>query len=357
MVTAADCKSVGLFRRWFESDLPHMFKYNNKYSNVFYEEKNWRLYNELTTTSLDALYSETQIKLIELIEKYDFKIFYFNCKPATNNKLIINNKFINLDSEDVNKIKINQTEDFYYIYKNKICEVFYSFLKLDNKNNYYFDFMLVVNKNFNLNDIYNYRFKSIKIESVKEILINDLTFELIQNIFEKRVITINNCGPSHDKEYYNLREVGYGFDNFMKEFKNNSLDFDYNEYLNFNSFHFFKKFDQERCAKGCFKLLCSQIWTVDRVFFKEKNKYGLRIDYTETYNINTAFLTNFAELVNCVSIDLSKKDELVKEVYYTYSCLRDNFRNQGILEVGFHKEYMDNKKPDFNNLIIIEKNE
>ena len=140
-----------------------MKQFNNKYKNVFYENNNWRFYDENTTNSFDALYSETQIKFIELIEKYNFKIFYFTNKPATKNKLIIKNNCIDLSGNDVKQIKINQSADFFYIYKNKICEVFYSFLKLDINNNYYFDFIIVVNKNFDLNSLYNYNFKSIKI--------------------------------------------------------------------------------------------------------------------------------------------------------------------------------------------------
>ena len=50
-------------------------QYNDKYTNIIYEDKHRRLYDELTTDSYTAFFSETQIKLIELIEKYDFKIF------------------------------------------------------------------------------------------------------------------------------------------------------------------------------------------------------------------------------------------------------------------------------------------
>ena len=334
-----------------------MKQYNDKYKNVFYENKNWRLYDETTTTSLDALYSETQIKLIELIEKYNFKIFYFTCKPATNYKLIINNQSIDLETEDVKNIKMLQTEDLFYIYKNRLCEVFYSFLKLDEENNYYFDFMLVVNNKFELNNIYNHKFKTFKIISVKEILYQELTFEFIQSIYEKRVITDNNCAPIHDKEYYDLNKIMYKFEDYVKNYKNNSLDFDHQEYINFNSFYFYKRFDQKKYAKNCFKLLCSQIWSIDQIFYKEENNYGYRITYKEKYDLNPSFLTNFAELINCYSIDLKNNDKKIKKEFYTYSSLSDNFVDQGILCFSFLVDYFNEKKINFDGLEVIKKYE
>lgn len=333
-----------------------MKQYNNKYKNVFYENKNWRLYDENCTNSYDSLFSETQIKLIELIETFNFKIFYFTCKPATENKLIINDGYIDLTGNDIKKIKSNQSEDFFYFYKNQICEVFYSFLKLDN-NNYYFDFMLVVNQNFDLNSVYNYNFKSIKIESIKEIHLNEISFEWVQSIFEKRVVTYNNCVPIQDKDYYDLSSLEYGYENYAKDFKNNLMDFEHDEYLNFDSFLYYKKFDQNKYATKVFKLLSSHIWSLDYRFYKEKNKYGYRIEYKETFDLNSPFLTNFAELVGCFSLTFNNNEVNTNKKHYTYCCLLDNLMDQGITLNGFNIEYLKNKPINFDNLKIINKYE
>ena len=334
-----------------------MKQFNNKYKNVFYENNNRRFYDENTTNSFDALYSETQIKFIELIEKYNFKIFYFTNKPATKNKLIIKNNCIDLSGNDVKQIKINQSADFFYIYKNKICEVFYSFLKLDINNNYYFDFIIVVNKNFDLNSLHNYNFKSIKIVNVEEIFLEKITFNWVKSIFEKRAITLNNCVPIQDKNFYNLNKLNYGVENYIRNIKNNADNFDDEEYANFNSFFFYKQFNQHKYAKKLFSLLSSQIWSLDRHLYKEKNKHGFRISYNEIYNINSSFLTNFAELVNCFSAEINNNNFLLNKEHYTYCCLSDNTMDQGIILISFNLEYLKNKKIDFDNLKIIDKYE
>lgn len=337
-----------------------MKQYNNKYKNVFYENKNLRLYDENCTNSYDSLFSETQIKLIELIETFNFKIFYFTCKPATENKLIINDGYIDLMGNDIKKIKSNQSEDFFYFYKNKICEVFYSFVKLDDNNNYYFDFMLVVNQNFDLNSVYNYNFKSIKIKSIKEVYLNEISFEWVQYIFEKRVVTYNNSTPIPNESHYNLSNLNYGLKNYENNIKMGSSNFDYEEYTNFNSFYYYKQFDQNRSVIELFSLLSSQIWSMDRFFYKEKNKYGLRISYYELYNLNSPFLTNFAELAGGFSVNFNNNGDNkinFNKMDYTYCSLSDNTIDQGIILISYSPIYLNNKKIDFDNLEIINKNE
>ena len=335
-----------------------MKQYNDKYKNVWYEGKSWRLYNENTTTSLDALYSEIQIKLIELVEKYNFKIFYFTCQPATFNKLNVDsNGFIDLETENVKKIKENQSKDFYFLYKNQICEVFYSFLKLDKNKNYYFDFMVVVNDNFKLNDLYLHKFKTVKIINVSEINLKDITFDFIQSIYKKRIFTVNNCAPINDKNFYNLNELEYDYKDFSNNYKNGSMDFDYEEYANYNSFYFYSKYNQDLYAKNLFKLLSSQIWSLDSYFYKEKNKYGLRLTYKEKYDLNSSFLTNFAELVGCINVELKNDNVILNHEYYSYSCLSDNISDQSLILTSFNIEYLQNKKINFNNLKIENKYE
>ena len=136
-----------------------------------YENVYQRFYNEVETNSYEILYSETQIKLIELVEKYDFKIFYINCKPKSKLKLFFGkSEYVSLNNKEVMLTKKMLSEDLYYLYKNKLFEVIYTIPKINEQDNYYFNMLLVVNNNFDLNLLYNYNFNIIKINSVQQIL-------------------------------------------------------------------------------------------------------------------------------------------------------------------------------------------
>lgn len=332
-------------------------QYNNYYTNVIYENKQWRLYDENTTDSYTALYSETQIKLIKLIEKYNFKVFYFNCAPKNSLKI----KFKKLEHADLNSnevmlIKKMLSDDLYYLYKNQFFEVKYTLPKINNSNNYYFDMILVVNGSFNLNLLYEHNFNLIKINSVQQIIKENITYEWVEKKFNSRQI-FHNSYPSSDKNYiknyYDLRGVNLSCENYIKN--NNIKDnrYDWDEYQNASSFHFYLNFNQNWYVKNCFMLLDMQIWSFDTQYVKIKNNFGYLIRCLEKYEINSAFLTNFIELAGGVSVGVdAEKNVKIKKEYYTYCSLADNFDDQHIMEGSLDKIAVQTGFTDLNNLEI-----
>lgn len=337
-------------------------QFNEHYKNIIYENKNWRLYDENTTDSYTALYSETQIKLIELIEKHDFKVFYFNCMPKTELKINFKkSEWVDLDDNNVMLVKKMLSEDLYYLYKNQLFEVIYTFPKLNNKNYYYFDMLIIVNKNFDLNFLYNYNFNLISINSVQQIPKENIIYEWVEKKFNNRQIFHNNS-PHHDESYinnyYDLYKVDLSYENFVKNNNIKNDKWEWDEYKNASSLHFYKNFNQNLYVKNCFMLLDMQIWSFDKQYVKINNDFGYFITDWERYDINSGFVTNFIELAggSYVNIDAEKNIEIKKE-YYTYCSLRDNFDDQYIMEGSLDKKAVQTGFIDTDSLVFKEEEE
>lgn len=338
-------------------------QYNEHYLNVIYENKQIRLYDELTTNSYTALYSETQIKLIELIEKYNYKIFYIFTKSKSNLKISFKEpEYLNLNDENTIKIKKLLSEDMYYLYENQLFEVIYTFPKLNNNNNYYFDMLLVVSDNFDLNKINNYNFNLINIKNIQQIDISTITYNWVEKIFSNRAF-FHNCAPIDDEDYfddyYNLDKISLSYDDFKKNYNGDKYSI-LEKYHNVSSPIYYGNFNQNKYVKNCFMLLDCQIWSLDKYYIKVKNNSGARVFYLELYDINSGFITNFAELVGCSSIDIknSKKNniKIIKE-HCTHSSVRDNFYDQCIMENCLDKNSIKTGYADLSNLEIKEERE
>lgn len=337
------------------------YQYNKYYTNVIYEGKHRRLYDEFTTDSFTALYSETQIKLIEMIEKYKFKIFYISTKPKSN--LVISFKrpeYVNLNDNSVINIKKLLSEDIYYFYENKLFEIIYTFPKLNKNNNYSFNILLVVNDSFNLNSLYNYNFNLIEIYNIQPIKVEIISYDWVKNIFEKRNFFHNRARINDEdyiKNYYSLKETNLSVDDFIKNYNNNNEDFDWKKYRNMASIISCKNFNQNLYVKNSFMFLDTQIWSFDREYFKIKNSLGITIDYLEIYNVNAPFITNFAEIIGCKSINSNslKSDtpQIIAE-YCTYCCLSDNYYDQCIASHGLNKSSIKTGFADLSNLELKE---
>lgn len=179
-------------------------QYNDKYKNIIYNGYPRRWYDETTTDSLEALYSETQIKIIELVEKFNFKIFYISCSAKTFyeiNYLDLDLNFIDLNSNDAQTVKNLLGDDMYYLYEHEIFEVLYKIPYLNKKNNYYYNMLILTKNNSFLNKIYNHNFNLINIESVTNINVDQITFIFIQNLFKDK-FNFMNIIPSQDKDFY-----------------------------------------------------------------------------------------------------------------------------------------------------------
>lgn len=318
-------------------------QYNNKYSNVFYKDKWWHLYNENTTNSLDALYSETQIKWVELIQKCNCKIFYFTCSPKTKDKIFYNSdNNLDVNHPEVISIQNNQCEDLMYFYKNQLFEVIYTFPIINSNNNYHFNFVLIVKNDFNLNNVLKKSFNLININIFKEILISDINFDLISFLFEQRTC-LEDYKNFLTKRNYDFSQNNISEKNFFK-ICTNKFEYDREEHLCINSQYFKHTFNQHLYVLDCFRFLSSQIWSFDRVYYKEyyKNNSMFMYMYNETYNINSLFLTNYAEIMGiaAVSFDENSFNNKISISYpnYTYCSLSENFHDQDIMDGSLSKK-------------------
>ena len=332
-----------------------MNQYNDKYINIIYEGKPRRLYNELTTNSYTALFSETQINLINLAEKFNFKVFYFKCSSKTNYKISFEKlNYANIKDQNVQIIKKLLCDDLYYLYENCLYEVLFTIPKLNDKNNYYFDMLLVVNENFKINDVFYYNFNLINVIGINEIQKKNITYDWVESVFNSRVIFNDNL-PDLENDYFIHNKIDLPYDEYVKFYKNGSDDFDFQEYMNVSSFIFYTNLNQNEYVKFRFNLLDMQIWSFDRIYVKEKNAFGFCCSYTEEYKIDSVFLTNFAELVGAVSVKKNEKDLIVFENdTCTYCSLSDNFNDQCIIDGNLNKESVKTGFANLENLEIKE---
>lgn len=330
--------------------------YNNFYNYILKNNYPFRFYDDSVLDD-DIFFSELQVNIIKILEKYNYKLFFFNCSPKTNliikfrnsKYTILNNtiitpkaefwnlsdKTVDLDFEDVIKIKKLLSEDMYYLYENQLFEVICKLPKINTQNNYYFDILLVVNHNFNLNSVLDHNFNLINIDSVNTVNINDVTHNWIKNKFIKNTV-FNNWSLINEKISYNYKNSELKFDDFLKNYNINFPENVKEEYKNINSLFFIKNFNQNEYVKFCFKLLDAQIWSFDRKFIKLKNDFGFNYTYIEDYNFNSIFLT---------SSWISDED-------YGFNCIYDWCDSYFLFISGINKFYLNGN--EFNEFNVLE---
>ena len=333
-------------------------QYNDKYKNIIYNGYPRRWYDETTTDSLEALYSETQIKIIELVEKFNFKIFYISCSAKTFyeiNYLDLDLNFIDLNSNDAQTVKNLLGDDMYYLYEHEIFEVLYKIPYLNKKNNYYYNMLILTKNNSFLNKIYNHNFNLINIESVTNINVDQITFIFIQNLFKDK-FNFMNIIPSQDKDFYKWEDMTqeYYFKNYCNS---DTTKFNTQEYLNVSSYISNKTFNQNLYAKSFFKFLDMNIISWDRHYIIELNDEGSCVSFINIYDMNSSFVTNWAELAGITSVSTNNNCFDIKKENCTYSCLLDNTLDQNICMMGFDRRMVKTGLMDINNLEIYHKND
>ena len=306
---------------------------NDKYREVFYEGEYWRFYDERIIDSYTAFYSETQIKLIELIEKFNLKIFYITCEHKINLPITFTKiNCVDLNNAEVMTIKKLKKEDIYFLYKNQMFEIIYIIPKLTIKNFYYFDFLIVVDEFFNINKLYKHNFNLINIKSINQVNPIDITYNWIKKILSNRNIFYNHyhiLDKDHINDYFDIHKNNLSYDEFSKNYtggQKNKLT----KYHNASSPIFHKNFNQNHYAKNCFLLLDMQILNFGKVFIKEENDFGFQISYTDIYNINSSFLTNFGELIKGININKENNKINTYKQLFTPTSILDSIVEQFI---------------------------
>lgn len=105
-------------------------------------------------------------------------------------------------SKNVELIKVLQKSDLFLLTFLKNCEFVYLLPRLDNKNKFYFNLVLGVKPDFDINQFYNWNLKSINITNVIEVTDFNLNYDFIKKIFD-----FENCkfrDNSFSEEEYGL---------------------------------------------------------------------------------------------------------------------------------------------------------
>lgn len=353
-------------------------KHNIKYEDIFLNNSWWRFYDDLGDIGFNMgffmLYNETYLKWLELIEKYNFKIYYFKNSSKCDKKLSFDDlkpknpystkddwkdyeknylRGLSKNNINVKNIKELQFNDLICLYKNLSIEVLYIFPKVSSSKIYYFDFILVVNKDFNLEKFLKINFELIKIENFEELIELNISFDKVKEIFESRFILDDNrtsFDSSYKLPHFSQKEYIETYKNGVK----NLADFDELVFLQGN--YMYKNFNQDLYIKDFFELLCTQIWSFDEFYTRKKTKFGLEINKECIYNIDSSIL-----LKNTMGVISAGKDPNtgilnIEKVEYDGFILSDGFSDWDIVGGTISKEYVKNGFIDFNNSEIIHEN-
>lgn len=336
-------------------------QYNKYYDNVLYESYWRRLYDENKTDSITCLYSEIQIKLIELSKKFNLSVYYIECSPKTSYKVsFISTDYVDIKCEDVKTIKSLLSKDFYFLYSEQLFEMIIKVPILNKNNNYYYDLILVIDSNFDINKFYIYKFNIINIKNIIKIESKNISFDFVKNIISKRTL-FNNWAPLFDNDRYKFDEMSDLY--YIKHYcGGDESKYDITEKLNISSFFLYKTWNQNLYVKNLSKLLDMKVWSFDRIYIKEINSKGCCISYISKYDTTFSFITNFAELVGCITAQVKKNTNNdinieLKNNTCTYSCLIDNQDNHMIGYDSFDRKLVKTGFVDTEKLEIIHENE
>lgn len=318
----------------------------------------YRLYNEEQCGVEFVLYLENSIKIHKLIEKYKYRLFYIKTSPKTNLEIKFDEKELNLESEDVKKIKFHQSNDLYFLYTNIFFELFYSFPYINNQNKYHFDLLILVQHDFDIKKISGHNFNLINVESCVEIKKDKVNFDFFKTLFESRSI-INDWTVSNKESTTAFLDDKLSLANFIKNYNNGNSEFELEQYHNVNSFYYQKNFNQNLYVQMRFKYLCTNIWDFGRNYYIEKNKFGERLSYDDLYENIITFFTNFGELIDVKTLEKNNSGLLKVEGIQNYVCsMKENEHNIDIQSGSLSKEFVLNYSINVNNKEIrIKKND
>jgi hypothetical protein len=125
-------------------------------------------------------------------------------------------------SKNIEIIKKSQRSDLFLLTNLKNCEFVYLLPRLDAQNKFYFDLLLGVKTDFNINQFYNWVLQSINIINVVEINNFNLNYNNIKEIFN-----FENCkfrDNSVCKEEFNFLECFRTNENNIKKWSDKNIE-------------------------------------------------------------------------------------------------------------------------------------
>ena len=160
-------------------------------------------------------------------------------------------------SKNIEIIKKTQRSDLFLLTNLKNCEFVYLLPRLDDKNKFYFDLVLGVTSNFDINQFYSWVLKSINIVNVTEINNFNLDYNYVKNIFDFEKCKFRDNGNCKE-EYY-----------FLEFFINNKT-----RIKNWNDANVEKivkrwnyKFDFKKITNHCYWYNDKIVQSADSIFF------------------------------------------------------------------------------------------
>jgi len=318
---------------------------NNDFLTIIPEGKykGMRLYSEDKCGGEHVLPVEMYY-LFQNAFKNNYKVFFFNCIP--NHSIIIPKSDLEflkksmkytsdedeeeylkyLFSNNTLKIKDLQYKDVLQIYNLAISNnnVGACFIHPELVNDYYcFHFFLIVNTNFNLEELLKIDFNIIKINSIIEYNENTITIELTKKIYNllnlqfkdyiKSSLDISNTRPYNLFDLQEKKDLDVYYDVYFDFIKKNP-NADVSSIRN--------KLDELKKKLSKKEL---ELWDV--ALYKKLNFSKLCMQFYFFHEVilnDTVFFTNFIQLVNGVSVELDNGIKINYDSLYHYS-LSDMF--------------------------------
>ena len=194
------------------------------YKNIFLENKEWRLY-DTSKYSCENIFHNEMGWFFEYMINQNLKIYYITCSP-THNVIYTDEcygffKSFKIDPENtimpenLKKLRELQSNDLMYFYENLILESFYIISKIKN-NLYYYDMLICVKQDFDVNSFFKINFGTVKIESITPIFYENITYNYMQQIFDFEELSSYHFCNTLD----NLFNESIIKANFNSDFKN-----------------------------------------------------------------------------------------------------------------------------------------
>lgn len=170
---------------------------NDGWINSFYTIDNeiYRAYDNSINTTEQVFINELGFFFKKLLIEHDLELYYIYNEPK--HKIAFSNDDLNFFKDvkifqknlnipkNVEIVRNMQYEDLLNFYNNYIfngVEVFFVISKMAG-NFYYYDLVLAVKKNFNLEGFFKKNFNLIKLKNLNRILLRDINFNYVQNLF------------------------------------------------------------------------------------------------------------------------------------------------------------------------------
>jgi len=228
--------------------------------------------------------------------------------------------------ENIKKLRELQMNDLLYFYDNLILESFWIQSEIKN-NKYYYNMIILVKKDFNLENFLKINFNTINIESITPIFYNNITYSYIQQLFDFKKLNsyafygildasyddiIFNPKRKTTKEYLDFekyKDEQIKLKNFNTMQHKNSL---YWKYRNNYNGAVSEIINQRELFKHYFSIFGYQ-WFILNYNFEDQYEVQA-FDYT--YPVNEPFLLTLEGLVQPIAI-LTQNGE-IKKIDYNY---------------------------------------